>query len=245
MSLPIEDQFQLFPKEGAIAGNMNLGLDKVARVGQDQGDTYSYVMTTVSNRNGELKQLGCGPNFQGGLLTICTCKGMMRTYRGVVPGTWIAGFTDRSERHGNVRNTLFYLTRVLNNPKSQYLLWNSLVRGVREAKAAHIHRLGDVFEPLIRASDNNDPALYRPDSYRPPRQDHPHYNDRSGDKPPRWHSDINYATKSGRQSFVVGDPHKTFIWSRPCISFRNGVHPGRTKRWGSFRSFIEELVQLD
>src|SRR5437870_251378 len=111
---------------------MNMGLDKVAKVGQDDEDTYSYVITTVSNRDGELKQFGCGPNLQGGLLTMCTCKGRMRTFRMVVPGTWIAGFTDRSEKHGNVRNSLFYMARVLNSPKSQYALWNSLDPRVRE-----------------------------------------------------------------------------------------------------------------
>src|SRR5260370_29241064 len=102
MSLTLQngEKFQPFPDDGPLAHNMNMELDTLSRIDKRQGIAYSYVVTTVSNRDGEFRQYGCGPNFQGGLLTICTCKGRMRTYPGVLRGTWIAGFTDRSERHG-------------------------------------------------------------------------------------------------------------------------------------------------
>lgn len=41
---------------------------------------YSYVIKTVNNVAGRFVQTGSAPNFQGGVITLCTCKHKDRAY---------------------------------------------------------------------------------------------------------------------------------------------------------------------
>jgi len=55
------------------------------------------VAKTATFDDGELIQTGCGLNFEGGRLTLCTCKRRMRTYPGVDKGAWIAVFASGAD----------------------------------------------------------------------------------------------------------------------------------------------------
>ena len=85
---------QQFPASGPLAGNVDLDRDALVRqIGGLQGTVYCYIVTTVKDAGGEFAQVGTAPNFQGGLVTLCTCKGQMRAGRDVhaweVGGMWI------------------------------------------------------------------------------------------------------------------------------------------------------------
>lgn len=74
---------------------------------------YMYVIESIQQDNsGSYWQTGCAPNFQGGAITLCTCKHWMRTFKPVEDwkqGVWIAGFAGLTH---TAQQSLVYLTRV-------------------------------------------------------------------------------------------------------------------------------------
>lgn len=107
---------QSFPESGLLADNSNLGLGNLAdRIRKVRGGAYSYVVSTVNLNPNNLgfEQHGSAPNFQGNVLTLCTCKHQMRSrlsadqWHGDV---WLVGFTSRTIYAG--RHWLFYLAKV-------------------------------------------------------------------------------------------------------------------------------------
>jgi len=83
-----------------LAGRTDLNLAELRRATKDDatGEVYAHVISTVAVSAHEMKQKGSGSNWDGGLITLCTCKAQMRS-RGMVSewsGSWIAGFTGRS-----------------------------------------------------------------------------------------------------------------------------------------------------
>jgi hypothetical protein len=179
---------QVFPTNGSLAENMNLSYGELAqRLAKLEGPAYSYVVKSVGMDDpGEhFEQQGSAPNFQGGRLTLCTCKHQMRTSldRSEWPETWIAGFTSRQIHDG--RHWLFYLTRVQRALESHAELWDSLSAMAREKKSAKANFLGDVFAPRGRVAGNGrfDPGRY----HTPSRHSHRRNSCDNG-----WHNDIDY-----------------------------------------------------
>lgn len=141
---------QLFPTNGLLAENMNLSYTELDELlSKANGAAYSYVVKSVSmdDSGQQFEQHGSAPNFQGGRLTLCTCKHQMRTSLDCSewPGTWVAGFTSR--RIHDSRNWLLYLTQVRRAYESHAELWDSLPAGTRKKKSARENFLGDVFVP--------------------------------------------------------------------------------------------------
>ena len=116
---------------------MNKPLSALKKALKNEGGViYTYVLTTVeADSHGSFVQTGSAPNFQGGLITLCTCKHLMRTNR--TPNNWecvwIAGFTGINILSDH-RNYLFYLMRVKEAFSSHKELWDWLSAPVREAK---------------------------------------------------------------------------------------------------------------
>jgi len=83
-----------------FAGHTDLSLAELRRAVEDDaaGEVYAYVIRTVAVGADEMKQRGSGPNWDGRLITLCTCKAQMRSRRmvSVWSGSWIAGFTGTS-----------------------------------------------------------------------------------------------------------------------------------------------------
>jgi hypothetical protein len=123
-----------------LGRNMNRPLSRLYDCATGQALVYHYVVASIHRHNGEFVQTGCGPNFQGGLITLCTCKHRMRTYMDPDDwnGIWIAGFT--SLPTGNGANFLIYLMRVAYAFASQRDLWFStaIPPAAKRAKAAHL-----------------------------------------------------------------------------------------------------------
>ena len=130
---------QPFPQDGVLADSLDLSIDRVdARLHSVQDRAYSYVVRTVkwNEISQRLEQHGSAPNFQGGVLTLCTCKHQMRSSQLADDweGIWIAGFTSRTIYEG--RHRLFYLAMVQSAHESHCDLWNSVDLSSRDATLA-------------------------------------------------------------------------------------------------------------
>ena len=224
--------YQHWPQDGPLKKNMNKTLQDLTNIFKERkGSVYAYILTTVkSDGHGGFIQIGSAPNFQGGLITLCTCKHYMRTWRETYDwkGIWIAGFTGINIL-GHHRNYLFYLMQIQDAFPSHKNLWDWLDPNVKNMKDASSNKLGDVYKPK---SDLTDP--FDPDHYCRPIKGHSHFKNNE------WFNDISYKnSRTGRPSaLLVGDPKYSFLWSQPNIYFKD-KHP-RTKCW-DLEEFIKSL----
>jgi hypothetical protein len=230
---------QPFPQNGLLADNLNLSVDRIdARLHGIQDRTYSYVVRSVrwNKISKSFEQRGSAPNFQGGVLTLCTCKHQMRSSQLADDweGVWIAGFTSRTiyER----RHWLFYLAAVQSAHESHCNLWNSVDSSSRDAKAAHLHYLGDMFKPrkpLPTGDERYSPSRY----YTPPIHSH-----RRNPSDQGWHKDINYrhALSLRRPPLLLADPAQTFLWEKPMV-FLDNDHCRDYFAWASLEELLDQL----
>lgn len=210
-----------------LAARTNLPLmrvreEVVAAPDVDRAIVYCYIVATIEQRQGRFVQRGSGPNFQGGAISLCTCKHHLRTFRDPAnwPGIWIAGFT--GVRAGRGSNALVYLMRVGHAFASHADLWGAraIPARVKRAKAAETHPLGDLFRPVSGRRGPFDPRRYAA-----PHPDHAH---RPGDG---WHSDIDYTGRGGRRAaLLVGDPRASYLWDQPTLFLPSRLHRGQTIR---------------
>ncbi len=202
---------------------MNLPLEALrSRLNSERTIVYRYVITSVDNDSGRFVQRGSGPNFQGNMITLCTCKHRMRTYLSpeAWKDKWVAGFTGLGAGRG--RNALVYLTKVAHAYESHFDLWYSdeIPDETKRAKSAMLSRHGDLLEPVGESVDPYDPL-----SYHPPHEAHSHSKNDS------WHSDVRYT--GGRcvreAALLVGDPEHSFLWDRPTLFLPTSIGRGEPK----------------
>lgn len=213
--------YQAMPHRGRLAENLNLRCGPLARkiAGFRQETVYSYILTTLECREGRLRQEGSAPNFQGDVITLCSCKHWMRTFRESESwkGVWIAGYTTKE-----LGNQLFYLMRVSEALESHRELWLSdyISEETKLKKAAHLSKFGDLYKPKSEASD-----AYTPRDYVKPRKNHVHR------RPDIWHEDIDYYSGKHRRrpALLVGDPKNSFLWDDPTLSFPFTLYQGQKK----------------
>lgn len=213
---------QPFPRTGQLSSNMSVQLDVLRdKFAADRSLIYCYIIATVKNQDGYFVQTGSGPNFQGGLISLCTCKHRMRTFLDAEAwaGKWIAGFT--GVKAGNGRNALVYLMQVSQAYQSHLALWSAdaMPTKAKLAKAAHSNEFGDVYQPQSSRGNPFDPREY----VRP----HPDHGHLSNDC---WHKDIDYRGCSGRPAaLLVGHPKHSFLWDHPMILYRDRLYRGAKK----------------
>ncbi|MGA9350927.1 MAG: hypothetical protein WBW48_19280 [Anaerolineae bacterium] len=220
---------QPYPQQGQLAKTLNLTLGTLrsllADVEFQEATVYCYVIATIQFDGRGFLQTGSAPNFQGDLMTLCTCKHFMRTFLDGPgwQGKWIAGFT--GVEAGTGRNDLVYMMRVAHAFESHRDLWLSeaLTSAAREAKAADRDEFGDVYRPIPGRGDPFAPA-----NYRAPVQNHVHAEG------PEWHKDIAYVTRAGRRpALLVGQTGLSFLWSKPMLCYSSApprLHRGQ-KKW--------------
>ena len=230
---------QPFPTSGPLSDNLGLPLPVLkSSIGMTDTRAYSYVLSTVGidNDTSTFEQYGSAPNFQGGLLSLCTCKHQMRATQTSDDwkGVWVAGFTSCRIHDG--RHWLFYLAKIESAHESHAALWKAMTTRTRNAKAADRHFLGDIFRPKSPEPTGN--ARYSPSRYVTPTA-HAHRQHR-GDK--GWQNDINYylAEKYGQPALLVADPRLTFIWDEPVIYFA-ADHCRNFHKWSSLADLIARL----
>ena len=214
--------YQAMSSAVTLVKNLNLPRETLLpKIGLFQQSTvYSYIVDTVEHHSGRLYQAGSGPNFQGGLITLCSCKHLMRTYLDTESwkGVWIAGFTSSRELP---RNKLFYLMMVSQAFESHREFWvsDSIPEETKSAKAAHLDRFGDIYKPK---SESGDPHYHR--RYYEPCKKHVHC------EPGDWRKDISYRDRYGRTPvLLVGHPEYSFLWNRPLITSPFKLSRGQKK----------------
>lgn len=176
----------------------------------ETGNVFSYKLTTLILGDNELEQHGCGPNFQGDRITLCTCMRYHRTWPSIRAGTWIAGFS------GNYAgNKLFYLMRVEHVAETFTELWDSSWLPNCRAKSARYDVFGDLYEPLSKATATEP---HNPELYFPPVKGHKHDGF-------EWQKDIEEFASCRPHKLLVGEPGKSFIWRHPRYSYRDKPHP--------------------
>ena len=217
------DPFPLSSVGDPLGRSKNLSpADLARRIPSQSPAVYCYVIATIKTREGQLAQAGCGPNFHGGLISLCTGKHFMRSFRGVRSwkGTWIAGFTRKSV--GGGRNALVYLMQVGHAFESHYDLWASpegTIIADKSAKSARRNPLGDLYEPKgeLLGDDRFDPG-----NYHAPCRGHSHAR--------QWHQDVSYRGRGGRPAaLLVGDAENSFVWDTPAIFFADSLGRGQKK----------------
>lgn len=226
---------QAWPRSGPLASNLDLSLLQLrGEIGHLSAKCiYGYVLTTLRLVDGQFEQHGSAPNFQGGLVTLFTCKHHMRTWEqspADYERCWVAGFSGSTV---GPRNALFYLMRVEHAYKSFFEAWNALDHSVREAKATNKHTLGDLYRLKKNAHKGNE---FDSNAYYKPRKKHVH---RKG-----WERDIEVTGAGGRRpALLVGDPRYSFIWTRPRL-YLTLDHPRTQKKyWPNINNLLDSLEE--
>ena len=198
---------------------------------------YSYVVTTAKLRHGSFVQTGSGPNLLGGAITLCSCKHKDRCsapkYEGPDAsdpwkGIWIAGICSIEEHQPNA---LFYLMLVAQTFDSQCKAWNSRkVIPNKLAKAAHLSRVGDLYQPKTRQIRNeHDPAEYKPSA-----PNHKHDEE--------WREKDIGACFYGRfHTLLVGDAGHCYAWAQPTEVMRTSFAPKHHKFFKTLSAFRSQF----
>lgn len=225
---PNNNDFQIFPNKGQLHKNLNLDLETLLRrIRGNDAIVYKYVITSVKKNEGAFVQKGSGPNFQGDFITLCTCKPLMRCYKDIRSGTWIAGFS--SVKASNGKQALFYLMKIQQTFESHEDLWSDkkIPEKTKLAKAAHRHKCGDLYKPKIWNRDR-----FNPENYEPPREGHSHKADN------HWHKDIHYPDYLKRISkLLIGDQQLSFLWTRPIL-FSEMIQSRAQKKYDNIQDFL-------
>jgi hypothetical protein len=238
----VPSDHQPFPDYGPLHEHLDLRLDQLAEALRNgpPGDVYVYVVDTVELARRRFAQGGNSPNFQGGVVTLCACKHMMRA-REVFGRSgrplWIAGITRSGLVDRRRRRYLFSLMYVplTHRFESQAEMWESLAPETREAKSAAFSPLGDLYEPL-REGLRGEAAL-AVENYRPPCSEHGHF--RNG----TWPKDINERYHRRSPHMLKGDPNHSFLWTRPALRLNESLPLRREPGWyGSKDEFANHLV---
>ncbi len=233
---------QPFPEHGQLSKNLNLtadGLRSRLLVPEFRdANVYCYVVATVKSGGPGFVQTGSAPNFQGGVITLCTCKHFMRSLLdpGEWRGKWIAGFTGLEA--GARRNALVYLMQVGRGFQSHLELWRSdaLTTEAKEAKAADANRFGDLYRPAAEVN-----AEFHPSGYGEPMPGHVHHD------PKDWHQDICYrSARSDRvAALLTGEASRSFLWSKPIVYLKqtSRVGLGRGHRKWPLGTLLDEHLK--
>ncbi|MBY4707051.1 MULTISPECIES: hypothetical protein [Ralstonia] len=229
------------------ADSLNLSIEalrlRIAQIGApDEERVYAYVVRSVRPREGQYLQTGSAPNFDGGLITLCTCKHSMRaslTPEQWMKGIWVAGLTSWDKAFSK-QQSLVYLMRVGEAYASQaelvYALRRSGRSAVVDAKDSTKNCLGDLMMPATASL----PAAesFTPSAYLKPMLGHAHRQTETDDG---WQYDINYPSRSGSQpAMLVGDEQLSFAWTRPTVQ-RRRPGPTRPYREWTLTALLDDL----
>ena len=219
-----------------LSGWSNITLDDLLHklMKEKNVDVRIYTVATTKRENQVVRHTGSGPNLEGGLASLCTCKHSMRQYHTTDDwiGKWILGLSSRAKNNGfDGKHYLFYMMKVEKAFESHAELYNYLAAKNSSAlriKSAVHNRLGDIFEPESHCKNPLDPSMYKT-----PHPYHSHGKNGSTD----WYHDIIYNNKSA--PLLLGDVDNTFVWTEPMIIF------DRPRGVGSMKLSIgEDLFRL-
>lgn len=148
--------------------------------------------------DGIFRQTRSGPNWEGGIVTMTTCKHLLRTYSALQPESKkkgsgkvaLCGITNKLRGD----NFLLYVGVVDESFASNYELGSYLAEHHFDAyqkKLANKNRLGDIFEPI----DDLDLVMeehYDHKNFIDPVPDHCRREENDSSGRPKWIKDIEY-----------------------------------------------------
>jgi hypothetical protein len=206
---------------------------------------YSYVVRTVLLIGGEMVQTASAPNFDAGIITLCTCKHSMRTlwpaetWRDDI---WVAGMSSSGIAFRN-QQSLVYLMRVREAYSSHFELFQALQDSGRSAaiglKAATMNRRGDLMIP--RSSQLPPSEHLSVSGYVPPMVSHKH---RGSISDTEWEKDVTRVPRMrAPAALLVGDPAFSFTWSKQMIrnTESGALRPWRDWDLGTLMSYLEDF----
>jgi len=209
---------------------------------------YAYIVTTIKTKppDFQLHQTGCAPNFDGGRITLCTCKHKDRATFQPLKGqpdpwknVWVAGFTSKSE---DPSRSLAYLMCVERSFLSQVELWHALPNRCRQAKCASKFDLGDLYEPKATAKSD----AYNPTHYRAPAVGrHVHSTVKH---PNTWHHDVmRWGRWSKPHRLLLGQEAQSYRWMNVKMVLKlNAMGVSAHHRlYPSLSGFIDDLLEFD
>jgi len=184
----------------------------------DNDEARVYTVASTRFKQGIIRHEGSGPNLEGKLATLCTCKRSMRASQtsDYWEGKWILGLTSRAKSNGfNGSHYFLYLMRVGRAFDSHYQLYHYLKKcspNSLQIKNAVTNPFGDIYEP--EALCDSDPR--NPRMYKSPHTEHSHV-------PDEWEDDIISTP------LLLGDVANTFVWQEPMIRFKENRGCGNKK----------------
>ena len=210
---------------------------------------YAYIVTTIKTRRPcyQLEQTGSAPNFDGGRITLCTCKHKDRaTFRPSKDrrnpdpwqGVWVAGLTSKA---ADPSRSLAYLMCVERSFVNQVELWRALPTSCRQAKSASKSVIGDLYEPKPTATSNpHDPA-----NYKSPLVGHAHS---PAGNPAYWYRDVmRWGRRSKPHRLLLGLASQSYRWTHTKMILRLDVigHSAHHSLYDSLGEFIQDLQEFD
>ena len=233
---------QPFPRTGPLANQLNQSFAGLtARIGSEllKRPVYSYIVTTAKVAGSGFHQTGSAPNFQGGRITLCTCKHKDRASappeRSRGPnsddpwrGIWVAGLRSSTQLRPRA---LFYMMLVGETCGNHAAAWESLRSP--SAKSAHRDPFGDIYEPL--KSPCQQP--WRSSSYKAHLPGHAH------DVKGRDY-DIERSFHGRHPRLLVGDPRHSYLWSQPTIALQADVDDEWASAHHRFYAHLSDFLEL-
>lgn len=196
-----------------LSGWPNFDFDTLATKleGHCDDEVYVYIVASTKRENKDgvnfIRQMGSGPNLEGDIATLCTCKHAMRKSRTTDEwkGVWIAGLTSRAKAKNFNRHYLLYMMKIQRGFDSHKALYKHMKRtnnGALETKNSRYNRLGDIFQPRNTCITEID--KWNHEKYYDPCQSHSH----SGVD---WHSDVE-KYDGNEVPLLPGEKGATYEW---------------------------------
>jgi hypothetical protein len=254
-NLPLEDLLNRL-KEKKEEENCSVSLDDTV---------YVYVVQTTNvDSSYNIYQHGCGPNFEGGIITLTNCKHPMRCSgelkKYINRRLWIAGVTSKDRKNNYFKkNFLFFLMNVDETVSaiSFYDLWNTFGRNnqaqaIRNTKNARYNPLGDIYEPMSNCNFNVGNNRWDPNCYHPPRHDHSHYpsyitqcNHRYRQNPNCWINCNRNKDKEGCWAEDIAYHRRRNQNNRPLLLVGENPFIGRKENSICFNSYLWTKAMIE
>jgi hypothetical protein len=229
-----DTSFSNWPKSGPLRKNLDTNLSTLQKKNLTNTRVDSYIVSSVKNNNGSFIQKGCGPNWDGGVLSQCTCRPDLRARKKIEnwKDTWISGLT--SSKLGE--NYLFYLMKVEYPIASFKKLYEFYDEETRNAKSMSRNPRGDLYIPLDGQMDE-----WSVESYEVPFRLHSHRKKKSRKK------DISNKYHGRHPTLLVGYQEYSFIWTKPYIKVKTPL--GTASRAGriyqTLTEFLDDLATVN
>lgn len=184
--------------------NLNVNSYDLLKILEGVETIYIYPHHEIKMIDNMFAQTRSGPNWEGGVLTMATCKHLLRTYKTIeAKKTAFCGVTNKLDGE----NYIMYVGVIDKTFGSNFDLNCYLSKHHPEAIKAKLstdNRLGDIFLPVTQLTGDD---KYDSMNFEEPCDDHcrKEENDSKGDA--KWFKDIEYVTRNGtRPKCLIFNP---------------------------------------